>query len=92
MKRKLATDDFTYNIIFKMFNNVDSKKSKLKWMNQKCMIEDVCISMSHILHKNMKNSEEERIFISTYYTAILKNNVNLKIQECEIKNKMSAAM
>jgi len=56
------------------------------------MIEDVCISMSHILHKNMKNSEEERIFISTYYTAILKNNVNLKIQECEIKNKMSAAM
>jgi len=40
----------------------------------------------------MKDIEEERIAVSTYYTVILKDDVNLKIQEYETKNKITATL
>lgn len=92
MKRELATDNFTHSVISAMFIEVNSKKLKLRWMNQKCMMRNVCIFMSHISCKNIKNSEEERIAVSTYHTTILKNDVNLKIQKCETKNEMTATL
>jgi len=91
-KRELATDDFTHSVILAMFIKINSKKLKLRWMNQKCVTKDVCIFMSHISCENMKDFEEKRIMISTYYTAISKDDVNLKIQKCEMKNEIITAL
>ncbi len=40
----------------------------------------------------MKNSDEQKILISIYYMIILKNDINLEIQECEMKNEISTAL
>lgn len=88
IKWNLATNEYTHCVVLKMFNENDSWKSDLKWVNQSCFADSVYFWMSHLSHDNKDKSDKQRIAMLIYYTAIFKNKVNMKIVECETKNEI----
>ncbi len=48
--------------------------------------------MSHLSHDNRDKSDEQRIAMLIYYTAIFKDEVNMKIAKCETKNEVIVAL
>ncbi len=82
----------SHSVVPEMFNESDDRRSELKWVNQSCSAESVRIFMPHLPHDNKGNSDEKRIAVSIYHTAVLKNEINLKIAKCETKNEVSASL
>jgi len=48
--------------------------------------------MSHLSHDNRDKSNEQRIAMLIYHTAIFKNEVNMKIAKYETKNEVIVAL
>jgi len=48
--------------------------------------------MSHLSHDNKDKSDEQRIAMLIYHTAIFKDEVNMKIVKCETKNEVIIAL
>ncbi len=92
IKRNLATNEYTHCVVFKMFNENDSWKSDLKWVNQSCFADSVCFWMSHLSHDNKDKFDEQHIAVLIYHTAIFKEEVNMKIAKCETKNEVIVAL
>ena len=92
IKRNLATDEYTHCVVLEMFNENDSRRSDLKWVNQSCFADSVHFWMSHLSHDNRDKSDEQRIAMLIYHTAIFKDEVNMKIVKCETKNEVIVAL
>lgn len=92
IKQRLVINDYMHNMMLKMFNKVNLRKLRLKWKDQSCLAEDVCIFILYIFCKNKKSFNKERIAISTYHTVISKDKINLKVRKCKTKNKLTAAL
>ena len=92
IKRNLAMNEYTHCIVLEMFNEDDLRRSDLKWVNQSCFANSVHFWMSHLSHDNRDKSDEQRIKMLIYHTAIFKDEVNMKIAKCEIKNKVIIAL
>ncbi len=92
IKQNLATNEYTHCIVLKMFNENDSWRSDLKWVNQSYFADSVHFWMSHLLHNNKGKSDEQRIAMLIYHTAIFKDEVNIKIAKCETKNEVIIAL
>ncbi len=75
-----------------MFNENDSWKSDLKWVNQSCFADSVHFWMSHLSHNSKDKSDKQRIAMLIYHTAIFKDEVNMKIAKCETKNEVIIAL
>ncbi len=88
IKRNLATNEYTHCVVLEMFNENDSWRSDLKWVNQSYFADSVHFWMSHLSHDNRDKSDEQRIAMLIYHTAIFKDKVNMKIIKCEIKNEV----
>ncbi len=88
IKRNLATNEYTHCVVLEMFNKNDSRRSDLKWVNQSCFADSVYFWMSHLSHDNKDKSDEQRIAMFIYHTAIFKDEVNMKIAKCETKNEV----
>ncbi len=91
-KRNLATNEYTHCIVLKIFNENDSRRSDLKWVNQSYFADSVRFWMSHLSHDNRDKSNEQRIAMLIYHTAIFKNEVNMKIAKYETKNEVIVAL
>ena len=48
--------------------------------------------MLHLSHDNKDKSDEQRIAMLIYHTVIFKDEVNMKIAKCEIKNEVIIAL
>jgi len=48
--------------------------------------------MSHLSHNNRNKSDEQRIAVLIYHTAIFKDEINMKIMKCETKNEVIVAL
>jgi len=48
--------------------------------------------MSHLSHSNKDKSDEQRIAMLIYHTAIFKDEVNMKIVKYETKNEVIVAL
>ena len=48
--------------------------------------------MSHLSHDNKDKSDEQCIAMFIYHITIFKNEVNMKIAECETKNEVIVAL
>ncbi len=92
IKRNLAMNEYTHCVVLKMFNENDSRRSALKWVNQSYFADNVCFWMSHLSHDNKDKSDEQCIAVLIYHTAIFKDEVNIKIAKCETKNKVIIAL
>jgi len=92
IKRNLATNEYTHCVVLKMFNENDSWRSDLKWVNQSCFADSVHFWMSHLSHSNKDKSDEQRIAMLIYHTAIFKDEVNMKIVKYETKNEVIVAL
>ncbi len=92
IKRNLATNEYTHCVVLEMFNENDSRRSNLKWVNQSCFADSVRFWMSHLSHDNKDKSDEQRIAVLIYHTAIFKDEVNMKIAKCETKNEVIIAL
>ncbi len=92
IKRNLATNEYTHCVVLEMFNENNSRTSDLKWVNQSCFADSVHFWMSHLSHNNRSKSDEQRIAMLIYHTAIFKDEVNMKIAKCETKNEVIIAL
>jgi len=92
IKRNLATNKYTHCVVLEMFNENDSRRSDLKWVNQSCFANNVYFWMSHLSHDNRDKSDKQRIAMLIYHTAIFKDEVNMKIAKCETKNEVIIAL
>ncbi len=92
IKRNLVTNEYTHYVILEMFNENDSRRSNLKWVNQSCFADSVHFWMSHLSHDNKDKSDKQRIAMLIYHTAIFKDEVNMKIAKCETKNEVIIAL
>ncbi len=88
IKRNLVMNEYTHCVVLKIFNENDSWKSDLKWINQSCFADSVHFWMSHLSHDNKDKSDEQRITVLIYHIAIFKDEVNMKIVKCETKNEV----
>ncbi len=61
-------------------------------MNQSCFADSVHFWMSHLSHNNRNKSDEQRIAVLIYHTAIFKDEINMKIVKCETKNEVIVAL
>jgi hypothetical protein len=91
-KQRMTTDEYIHTFISKMFDENDAQRLRLKWENQLCSTESVCIFMSCIFHDNKRSFNKKWIVILIYHIIVLKDKVNLKIKECEMKNEIAAAL
>jgi len=48
--------------------------------------------MLYLSHDNRDKSDEQRTAMLIYYTAIFKDEVNMKIAKCETKNEVIVAL
>ncbi len=92
IKRNLVMNEYTHCVVLKIFNENDSWKSDLKWINQSCFADSVHFWMSHLSHDNKDKSDEQRIIVLIYHIAIFKDEVNMKIAKCETKNEVIVAL
>ncbi len=92
IKRNLAMNEYTHCVVLEMFNENDSWRSNLKWMNQSCFADNVHFWMSHLSHDNKDKSDEQHIAMLIYHTAIFKDEVNMKIVKNETKNEVIVAL
>ncbi len=92
IKRNLATNEYTHCVVLEMFNENDSRRSDLKWMNQSCFADSVHFWMSHLSHDNKDKFDEQCIAVLIYHTAIFKDEVNMKIAKYETKNEVIIAL
>ncbi len=83
---------YTHYVVLEMFNENDSQKSDLKWVNQSYVADNVHFWMSHLLHDNRDKFDKQRIAVLIYHTAIFKDEVNMKIAKCETKNEVIIAL
>ena len=88
IKRNLVMNDYTHYVVLEMFNENDSRRSDLKWVNQSYFADSVHFWMSHLSHNNKDKSDESRIAMLIYHTVIFKDEVNVKIVKCETKNEV----
>ena len=88
IKRNLAMNEYTHCVVLEMFNENDSRRSNLKWVNQSYFADSVCFWMSHLSHDNKNKSDKQHIAVLIYHTMIFKDEVNMKIVKCETKNEV----
>ncbi len=92
IKWNLAMNEYTHCVVLEMFNENDSWRSDLKWVNQSYFADNVHFWMSHLLHDNKDKFDEQRIAMLIYHTTIFKDEVNMKITKCETKNEVIIAL
>ncbi len=92
IKQNLATNEYTNCVVLEMFNENDSRRSDLKWMNQSYIADSVRFWMSHLSHNNRDKSDEQRIAVLIYHIMIFKDEINMKIVKCETKNEVIVAL